>query len=45
MFLVAYLRQKSVRDRELTPDESELLSPMIRRSDNAFGGSAGNAWV
>ena len=34
MFLVAYLRQRSVRDRELTSDERELLSPMIRRSDN-----------
>ncbi|HJR44929.1 MAG TPA: serine hydrolase [Actinomycetota bacterium] len=34
MFLVAYLRQRSVRARELTSEERHLLSPMIRRSDN-----------
>ena len=35
MLLVAYLRQRSVRDRPLTRDEKRLLTPMIRRSANA----------
>lgn len=34
MFLVAYLRQPSVRDRPLRDSDRELLGPMIRRSDN-----------
>jgi hypothetical protein len=34
MLLVAYLRQPSVRGRDLRPDERALLDPMIRRSDN-----------
>ena len=34
MFLVAYLRQPDVRDRDLTDAERELLGPMIRRSAN-----------
>jgi hypothetical protein len=35
MFLVAYLRQPSVRDRSLRQSDEEMLAPMIRRSDNA----------
>jgi len=35
MLLVAYLDQRSVRDRPLKPSEKRLLDPMIRRSDNA----------
>jgi beta-lactamase family protein len=35
MLLVAYLRKGSVRGRELTQRERDLLGPMIRRSDNA----------
>jgi hypothetical protein len=35
MLLVAYLRQRSVRHRWLRRSERRLLSPMIRRSDNA----------
>jgi hypothetical protein len=35
MFMVAYLRQRSVRDRRLTDRDRDLLRPMIRRSDNA----------
>jgi Beta-lactamase enzyme family len=34
MLLAAYLRQGSVRDRELRPEDKRLLEPMIRRSDN-----------
>lgn len=34
MLLVAYLRKRSVRRRELTDYERGLLGPMIRRSDN-----------
>ncbi|HXJ62469.1 MAG TPA: serine hydrolase [Actinomycetota bacterium] len=34
MFLVAYLRMPSVRDRDLTARDRELLGPMIRFSDN-----------
>jgi hypothetical protein len=34
MFLVAYLRQGSVRDRALSGSDRALLGPMIRRSDN-----------
>lgn len=34
MFLVAYLRQPSVRDRALRDGDRALLGPMIRRSDN-----------
>jgi hypothetical protein len=34
MLLVAYLRQSSVRDRDLTDYDRALLGPMIRRSDN-----------
>ncbi len=37
MLLVAYLRQRSVRDRRLHTDERALLEPMIRVSDNAAG--------
>jgi len=37
MLLVAYLRQRSVRDRRLHADEKALLEPMIRVSDNAAG--------
>jgi Beta-lactamase enzyme family len=37
MLLVAYLRQRSVRDRHLRADEKALLEPMIRVSDNAAG--------
>jgi hypothetical protein len=35
MLLVAYLRQRSVRDRPLRSAEKRLLGPMIRRSANA----------
>ena len=34
MFLVAYLRQESVRDRALRESDRDLLRPMIIRSDN-----------
>jgi hypothetical protein len=34
MFLVAYLRQPSVRSRALRPDERDLLTPMVRWSSN-----------
>ncbi len=34
MFLVAYLRQESVRDRALRERDRDLLRPMIIRSDN-----------
>jgi hypothetical protein len=34
MLLAAYLRQRSVHDRQLRDDERDLLRPMIRRSDN-----------
>jgi beta-lactamase class A len=34
MFMAAYLRQESVRDRELRRSDKDLLRPMIRRSDN-----------
>jgi Beta-lactamase enzyme family len=34
MLLVAYLRKRSVRHRELTDYERGLLGPMIRNSDN-----------
>lgn len=34
MFMVAYLRRNSVRDRKLRDSDKELLAPMIRRSDN-----------
>ena len=35
MFMVAYLRHPSVRDRELRDSDKQLLGPMIKRSDNA----------
>lgn len=35
MFMTAYLRRSSVRDRALTESDKNLLGPMIRRSDNA----------
>ncbi len=34
MLLVAYLRQREVRDRALRKSDRELLGPMIKRSDN-----------
>ena len=34
MFMVAYLRQGSVRNRRLRDSDKALLGPMIRRSDN-----------
>jgi hypothetical protein len=34
MFMVAYLRQSSVRHRRLRDSDRALLGPMIRRSDN-----------
>ncbi len=34
MFMVAYLRRGTVRDRKLRDSDKELLAPMIRRSDN-----------
>ena len=34
MFMTAYLRQESVKYRDLRQWERELLGPMIRRSDN-----------
>jgi hypothetical protein len=34
MLLVSYLRQRSVRRRDLTAADKALLAPMIRRSDN-----------
>ncbi len=37
MLLVAYLRRRSVRNRRLREDETALLEPMIRVSDNAAG--------
>lgn len=35
MFMTAYLRQRSVRDRRLRESDKDLLAPMIKRSDNA----------
>ena len=35
MLMVAYLKQPSVRHRDLTDDDRALLRPMIRWSDNA----------
>lgn len=35
MLLAAYLRQDSVRSRDLTRDERQLLGPMIRNSKNS----------
>jgi hypothetical protein len=35
MLMVAYLRQDSVDDRDLTAYDKDLIKPMIRRSDNA----------
>lgn len=34
MFMVAYLRQDSVEDRDLRESDERLLEPMIRESDN-----------
>jgi hypothetical protein len=34
MFMVTYLRQPDVRDRDLEAADRALLAPMIRRSDN-----------
>jgi hypothetical protein len=34
MFMVAYLRLPSVRDRDLRESDRDLLGPMIKRSDN-----------
>ena len=34
LLLVAYLRQPSVRGRELTRRERQILAPMVRRSSN-----------
>lgn len=34
MFMAAYLRRSSVRDRELKDRDRSLLGPMIKRSDN-----------
>jgi hypothetical protein len=34
MFMVAYLRMPSVRDRDLRESDRNLLGPMIKRSDN-----------
>src|ERR1051325_10763826 len=34
MLLTTYLRQRSVRHRDLTAADKSLLDPMIRRSDN-----------
>lgn len=34
MFMTAYLRHPSVRDRRLNDDDRALLAPMIKRSDN-----------
>ena len=34
MFMAAYLRRPSVRDRALHDDDRSLLGPMIKRSDN-----------
>ena len=34
MFMAAYLRSPSVRDRDLRSRDKELLGPMIKRSDN-----------
>lgn len=35
MFMAAYLRHPSVRDRKLHDSDRQLLGPMIKRSDNA----------
>ena len=35
MFMVAYLRRPSVRDRALRDADRQLLAPMIRKSDDA----------
>jgi beta-lactamase class A len=43
MLMVAYLRQPSVRSRALRTADRKLLSPMIRRSDNATATSIRNA--
>lgn len=37
MFMAAYLRQPSVRDRDLTAADLSLLEPMITRSENDPG--------
>ena len=34
MFMTAYLRHPSVRDRRLNDEDRSLLAPMIKRSDN-----------
>jgi hypothetical protein len=34
MFMTAYLRSSSVRDRPLRRSDRDLLAPMIRRSEN-----------
>ena len=34
LLLVSYLRQPDVRDRDLRPDERQILAPMIRWSNN-----------
>src|SRR3954463_12221514 len=34
MLLTTYLRQRAVRDRDLTSSDKALLAPMIQRSDN-----------
>ena len=39
MLMVAYLKQPSVRARELRAADRRLLGPMIRRSDNVAGGA------
>lgn len=42
MFLVAYLRMSSVRDRELRDSDRAMLGPMIRRSDNSAATQVAN---
>ena len=42
MFMTAYLRQGSVRNRPLRRADKDLLRPMIRRSDNASATTIAN---
>jgi hypothetical protein len=42
MFMTAYLRRSSVRDRALRRADKDLLRPMIRRSDNATATTIAN---
>jgi Beta-lactamase enzyme family len=42
MFMTAYLRHPSVRDRRLHDSDRQMLGPMIKRSDNAAASRIAN---